>query len=122
MQYGTKQQQGMTFLGMVIVVAAIVFLVVIGMKMVPSYVEFFGVKKVLNHIASDPNFNEMSKKEIMERFDKGANVGYVSVVKGSDLVIERNNTGNVVTIDYQVVKPIAANVSVQMDFHASTEK
>ncbi len=122
MQIGVKKQQGMTFLGLVIVVAAIVFLAMIGMKMVPSYIEFFGVKKVLNHIASDPNFNEMSKKEIMERFDKGANIGYISVVKSSDLVIERGSTGNKITVDYQVVKPIVANVSVQMDFHASTEK
>lgn len=122
MQISVKKQQGMTFLGLVIVVAAIVFLAMIGMKMVPAYIEFMGVKKVLNHIASDPNFNEMGKKEIIERFDKGANVGYVTVVKGADLLIERGDTGNVVTVDYQVVKPIVANVSVQMDFHASTEK
>lgn len=122
MQISVKKQQGMTFLGLVIVVAAIVFLAMIGMKMVPAYIEFMGVKKVLNHIASDPNFNEMGKKEIIERFDKGANVGYVTVVKGADLLIERGDTGNVVTVDYQVIKPIVANVSVQMDFHASTEK
>ncbi len=123
MQNGIKgKQQGMTFIGLVIVVAAIIFLAMIGMKMVPAYIEFFGVKKVLNHIASEPNFNDMGKKEIMTMFDKGANVGYISVVKGSDLVIEKNEQGNVVIVDYQVVKPIIANVSVQMDFHASTEK
>ncbi len=117
-----SKQRGMTFIGLVVVVAAIVFLAIVGMKMVPAYIEFFGVKKVLKHIADEPDFNDMSKKEIMEKFDKGANIGYISVIKGSDLVIEKSERGNVVTADYQVVKPIAANVSVQMDFHASTEK
>lgn len=116
-----KQQQGMTFIGLVIVVGAIVFLAMIGMKMVPAYIEFMGVKKAITHIASEPNFNDMSKKEIAVMFDKAASATYVEVVKGSDLVIESGDAGKVVTVDYQVVKPIIANVSVQMDFHASSK-
>lgn len=122
MQSGIKRQQGMTFLGLVIVVAAIVFLAMVGMKMVPAYIEFMGVKKAITRIASEPNFNDMGKKEIMQAFDKAASATYVEVVKGSDLVIESGDAGKVITVDYQVVKPIAANVSVQMDFHASTAK
>ncbi|HQN65732.1 MAG TPA: DUF4845 domain-containing protein [Methylophilus sp.] len=123
MQIGVKdKQQGMTFIGLVIVVAAIVFFAMIGMKVVPAYIEFFSVKKVLQHMASEPNFNEMGKKEIMETFDKGANVGYVTVIKGSDLLIERGEAGNVVTADYQVTLPIVANASILLDFHASTQK
>ena len=122
MQNLMKKQQGMTFLGLVIVIAAVVFLAMIGMKMVPAYMEFMGVKRVLNHIASEPNFNDMGKKEIMDAFDKGANVGYITTVKGADLIVEKGTTGNIVSVDYQVVNPIVANVSVQMDFHASTAK
>lgn len=121
MQIGVKKQQGMTFLGLVIVVAAIVFLAMIGMKMVPAYIEFMGVKKAITRIAAEPDFNDMGKKEIMQAFDKAASATYVEVVKGSDLVIESGDAGKVITVDYQVVKPIIANVSVQMDFHASSK-
>ena len=117
-----NKQKGMTFIGLVLVIAAVIFLAVLGMKLAPAYIEFFGVKKIVNKIANEPNFNEMSKKEIVEEFDKGADIGYITVIKGSDLVIEKGESGNVVTAEYQVTLPIVANVSVLLDFNATTAK
>ncbi|MGB7816933.1 MAG: DUF4845 domain-containing protein [Methylotenera sp.] len=117
-----NKQKGMTFIGLVLVIAAVIFLAVLGMKMAPAYIEFFGVKKIVNKIANEPNFNEMSKKEIVEEFDKGADIGYITVIKGSDLVIEKGESGNVVTAEYQVTLPIVANVRVLLDFNATTAK
>lgn len=116
------KQQGMTFIGMVLVIAAVIFLAVIGMKVVPAYIEFFGVKKIINSIGSDSNFNSMSKQDIMTAFDKGADIGYVTVIKGSDLVIAKGDSGNVVSAEYQVTIPIVANASVLLDFKVSTAK
>jgi hypothetical protein len=64
----------------------------------------------------------MGKKEIMQAFDKAASATYVEVVKGSDLVVENSDSGKVLSVEYQVVKPIVANVSVVMDFHATSAK
>ncbi len=116
------KQQGMTFIGLVLVIAAVIFLAVIGMKVVPSYIEFFSVKKIIKSISSDPKFNEMSKQDIIKSFDKGADIGYVTVIKGSDLVIEKSSTGNIISATYQVVTPIVANASVLLDFNTSTAK
>lgn len=117
-----NKQQGMTFIGLVLVVAAVIFLAVIGMKVVPAYIEFFGVKKIIGSIGSDPKFNEMSKQDIMTAFDKGADIGYVKVIQGKDLVIAKGESGNVVSADYQVTVPIVANASVLLDFKTSTLK
>ena len=116
------KQRGMTFIGLVLVVAAVVFLAVLGMKVVPAYIEFFGVKKIINRIANEPNFNEMSNKEIIQAFDNSASVGYVSVIRGKELIIEKGQSGNVVTAEYQVTIPIVANASVLLDFSATTAK
>jgi hypothetical protein len=113
-----QKQNGMTFIGLVLVIAAIVCVAIVGIKVTPAYIEFFGVKKIIAKIGSESNFNEMSKKEIIEKFNHGAEIGYVKVIKGSDLIIE-NGT---VTAEYQVTIPIAANASVLLDFKASTEK
>ena len=117
-----NKQQGMTFIGLVLVLAAVIFLAVIGMKVVPAYIEFFGVKKIISSIGNDPKFNEMSKQDIMTAFDKGADIGYVSVIKGSDLVIAKGDTGNVVSATYQVTIPIVSNASVLLDFNTTTAK
>jgi len=120
-QNNIKKQRGATFLGMLIVGAMIVFVALIAMKMFPAYSEFFTVKKVMRAMKDEP-LGEMSKKEIMQSFDKRANVAYIESVKGSDLTVEKGTGGEtVLTVEYQIVKPIIGNVSVQMDFTASSD-
>ena len=119
---GKDKQTGMTFIGLVLVVAAVIFLATIGMKVVPAYIEFFGVKKALQHIGGDSAFETMSKKQIVTAFDKAASAGYITVIKGSDLIIEKGATGNVVRAEYQVTLPIVANASVLLDFSATSAK
>lgn len=117
-----NKQKGMTFIGLVLVIAAVVFIAVIGIKVTPAYLEFFSIKKIINKIGHEGNFPQMSKKEIIDEFDKGANISYVTVIQGSDLVIEKSDTGNLVKAEYQVVLPIVANASILLDFSASTAK
>lgn len=116
-----KTQGGATLLGMLIVGAMIAFVALIVMKMVPAYTEYFSVKQVLKAMKQEP-LNTMNKKEISSSFDRRASTAYVEVVRGSDLNIEKTAGGDtVVSVEYQVVKPVIANVSVLIDFSASSE-
>lgn len=117
-----NKQFGMTFIGLVLVIAAVVFIAVIGIKVTPAYLEFFSIKKIINKIGHEGNFAQMSKKEIVDEFNNGANISYVTVIKGSDLVMEKSDTGNLVKADYQVVIPIVANASILLDFSTTTAK
>ena len=56
----------MTFIGLVLVIAAVVFIAVIGIKVTPAYLEFFSNKKIINKIGHEGNFAQMSKKEITD--------------------------------------------------------
>jgi Domain of unknown function (DUF4845) len=116
------EQTGMTFIGMLLVIIALVCIALVGAKVTPAYIEFFGVKKIIAKIASESNFKEMNKKDIIKEFDHGADIGYVTVIKGSDLVIEKGEFGNIVSAEYQVTIPIVANASVLLDFNASSAK
>jgi Domain of unknown function (DUF4845) len=123
MQFKTEsKQRGITFIGLVLVIVAIVCIAIVGMKVTPAYIEFFSVKKIISRIGNEPNFNDMSKKEIQEEFTNGANIGYVTVINANDLVIEKRDAGNVVMAQYQVTIPIVANASILLDFNATTEK
>ena len=115
-----KKQKGATLLGMLIVAALLVFVAIVAMKIVPAYLEFMSVKKVLRAMNQEP-LNTMSSKEIKDAFSKKASMDYITVVNGSDLNIEKNENGGVaVSVDYQVVKPVMGNVSVLIDFSASS--
>lgn len=111
-----KNQKGGSFIGLVIVVAAIVFIGMIGLKVGPAYLEFINVKNALKRAANSADLT--SKKAVAEAFDKSASVDNITVVKGSDLVV---NNG-VVSVEYQVVIPIVANASALLDFNATSAK
>ena len=74
-----KKQTGITFLGFVIVAAFLLSIVMAGIIVVPDYIEYFGVKKIIQHIGSEPNFSDMTKTDIVTEFDKGAQAGYVTL-------------------------------------------
>ena len=122
----TKQlieQRGITFIGLIMVLAIVGFFAVIGIKMFPAYSEYSSVKNIIQSIGKSADFEGLSEAKIRDNFDRGATIGYVSVINGKDLVIENNGDGKkVVSVEYQVVKPVVANVSILMDFKASTDQ
>ncbi len=117
-----KNQRGMTFLGLVLMIAVGVFIAIIAMKLTPAYIEFAGVKKALQSIAKNPDFDTMGDKDIITSFNKAVDVGYIKVINGKDLAISKTDTGKEVSAEYQVLIPIVANISVLLDFKASTAK
>jgi hypothetical protein len=121
-QAALKKQRGMTFMGVVFTAAVIVFVAMLFMKLLPSYIEYKSVKQVIDKIAHEPDLANMSKQEIINEFDKGATVGYITVIKGSDLTIAKDAAGGqVVTAEYQVITPLVFNISALLDFKASTD-
>ncbi len=111
-----KSQKGGSFIGMLIVIAAIVFLGLLGLKVGPAYLEFMNVKSAIKRATNSADVT--SKKAIADAFDKSARVDNITVVKGSDLVV---NNG-VVSVEYQVVVPIMANASALLDFNVTSTK
>lgn len=119
-QSNIKSQKGATFLGMAIIAGILIFAAIIAMKMAPAYIEFMSVKKVL-HAMSQDSLSSMSKKEIKDSYTRRASIDDIASVTADDLVIEKDATGaTVVSTQYKVVKPLVGNVSVILDFSASS--
>jgi hypothetical protein len=120
-QSNTEKQKGMTFLGILIIVGLLVFIAIVGMKMMPAYIEFMAVKKVI-HAMGQEQLSEMSKKDIVNSFNKRSTIDDITSVVGKDLIVEKDGAGNiVVSVEYQVVKPIMGNVSALINFKASSD-
>jgi hypothetical protein len=102
-------QAGMTFIGLIIVIAAVICFAVVGMKVMPAYLEFMNVKNAIKKAASSADTS--SKKAVADAFSKSAAVDNITVV-----------TGNVISVDYQVLVPLVANASILLDFSATSAK
>ena len=117
-----KHQRGMTFISMMILIVLGVSITLLGVKLAPSYIEFFSVKKIMAAMANDPAFPGMSQKEIRDSFDRRATIDYVDTVNGKDLDLSKENGQNVASIEYSKKIPLVLNISACLDFEASTSK
>ena len=116
-----KKQTGATLMGMLFVGGLLVFVAMLGMKLFPAYQEYFSVKSIIRAMKQD-SLGSMSKGEIIASFDRRADIGYVKVITGKDLIIGKNASGETsVTAKYQVITPLVGNISALMDFETSTD-
>ena len=116
-----SQQRGLSMLGFLFVAMMLIFVAMLAMKLVPAYIEFFSVKKILNTMGQESDLKSKSNADIRNDFIKRANVSYVTVVKPEDLTIDRKNGGLVVSADYVFRSKLVGNVSIVVDFSASSD-
>lgn len=115
-----KTQQGATLTGMLFVAALVGSVLILAAKLVPSYVEFMAVKKVLNSMATSGDLKTMTPRELQDSFFKRADIDNIESVQPEDIVVSREGNASVITIEYAVKVPVVANVSAYLDFSASS--
>lgn len=114
-------QRGVSMIGFLFMAGVLIFIAMLAMKLVPAYIEFFSVKKILAAMGQDSETKTMSKADIRNSFAKRANVGYVTVVKPDDLSIDRSGGKLVISAEYEYRTPLVANISLVVDFKASSD-
>lgn len=115
------QQRGLSMLGFLFVAIMLVLVATFAMKLVPAYIEFFAVKKVLSVMGSDSELKTQSNAEIRNSFMKRAGIDNIKAVEPSDLVIDRRNGGLVISTEYAFREKLFGNVSIVVDFKASSD-
>lgn len=114
------KQRGVSMFGFMLVAIVVIIFAMLAMKLVPAYIEFFSVKKILNAMGQDSEIKSMSNADIRSSFAKRADVGYVTVVKPADLDIDRTGGNMVISTEYEYRTPLVANISLIVDFKASS--
>lgn len=114
------KQRGVSLFGFLLIAIVVILMAMLTMKLVPAYIEFFSVKKILNAMGQDSETKSMSNAEIRNSFAKRAEVGYVTVVKPDNLDIDRSGGNVVISTEYEYRTPLVANISLIVDFKASS--
>jgi uncharacterized protein DUF4845/pilin/secretion family protein with methylation motif len=117
-----RKQQGMTLIGFIISMAVAGVFIYVGMQLFPMYSEFFSVKKSLASLANEPGIAEESPEKIKDKFFKRMYINYSEEhVKPEHVKIVRRESGWMMTVDYEVRRPVIANLDVVGKFHAQQE-
>jgi len=116
-----SKQRGLTMFGFLFVAIVLVMIALLAMKLVPAYIEFFSVKKILATMGQESELRSKSNAEIRSDFSRRAGVGYVTVVKPEDITIDRRGGVPVISADYAFRTKLVGNVSLVVDFSASSD-
>ena len=113
-----RQERGLSLIGLVFILAVLGFVLVVGFKLLPSYIEYYSVKNVLASMVQSGETNG-AVAETKRAFDRRAGVADIHSVQAEDLNVVKEDGKAVVTASYSVKVPLFANVSACLDFSAS---
>jgi len=116
-----KQQHGISLIGMLLWGIVVVFAALLVMKLLPAYTEYFTIKKVLFDIGQDPEIKTMGNSAIRDKFNKRSLIDDIHSVKAGDLDITKEGGVTVVSVDYPFQTKLVGNISLLVDFHASSD-
>ena len=116
-----RKQGGMTLIGFIIVLALVGFFAYIAMKLVPMYSEYYSVKQALKGLQAEPGIANRDPGKIQDLFFRRLYISYAENVKPEHVKIERVDGGWTMSVDYEVRKPLMANLDVVGKFSTSEQ-
>lgn len=111
------KQHGVSLSGLIVVLAVIGAIAVLAMKVIPSVLEYRAIK---NAITSAKKAGD-SVRAIQASFDKNAGVNDIDAIRGSDLLISKDNGETEIAFAYEKRIPLVGNVSLLIDYSGTTD-
>jgi len=122
MHHGTlHKQKGVTLSGLLMWSVILFIIAILGMKLVPVYIEYAAIQKTLSAITNDPALKDALPREIRLAFSKRANIDNIDVIRGSDIKISNEKGRTILKADYSVTIPLFANISMLIDFNTTSD-
>lgn len=112
-----QRQHGLTFISLVFILGLIASFVLLGLKIVPIYLDHSKVTSSLAELEKTADIQEKSQAEIRDSLSKRFNINYVSDVTQDDITVTKQGSYLKVVIEYEVVRKIAGNLSVLVEFN-----
>ena len=116
-----RTQGGMTLIGFIIVLAVAGVFIYTGMKVIPMYSEYYAVTQALAGLSEEPEITQKSPAQIQDLFFRRLYISYAENVKPANVKIARKDAGYLMTVDYEVRKPLIANLDVVGKFNTEQE-
>jgi len=112
-----QRQRGVTAIGMIVIVALVVFFSLITIRLFPIYVEHFKVKSHLENLATEAATNKLTDGQIRSTLKKRFDIDDVENVRDENIFIEHpDRDTTIIAIEYEVRTPAFGNVDMVVSF------
>ena len=115
------RQGGLTMTGFLFTAIVAVAVVMIGFRMLPPYIEYFTVKKVMGRTLEETR-QPFSLYQFRRDFDLKASADYIDSVQGSDIQVNKEGNALIATASWTRTLHLVGNVSLLLEFEATATK
>jgi len=111
-----KHQHGMTFIGMLCILALAGVVVYAGVRLTPVYLNYMKIARTLESVASEVKGDNPEPAAIRSLIDRHFNIEDPSIVTVKDIEITKGEGGVEMHVVYDDTVPYVANVSLSVHF------
>lgn len=112
------KQQGISLVGLIVVLALLGLVFVLGMKIVPTFTEYNAVKTAIAKAKTSGS----TVAEIKSSFDKQASAVYIDSISSNDLEIVKDGDQFEISFAYDKKIPLVGPASLLIEYSGTTAK
>ena len=116
-----NRQRGLTAISWIFIIALAVFLGMIGLKLVPIYLENYSIQTLLRQLPEEPFIGEKGPAEIRKSLIARFKINSIYDFDPNNIKIQKGLRNYVVDVTYTVRKPVMGNVDMLVSFSDSVE-
>ncbi len=118
-----NRQRGLSFLGLIALVGMLGFAAVIGLKLIPVYMDSWKIDGIMTAVINEPGVNEQSRQEVINAMLKRLDIDAVEGVNYSNwkerLSVTKRKNNVTIDVNYEITTPLIGNLSLLAVFEKS---
>jgi hypothetical protein len=114
------RQHGMTFIGYLLLFGLLGMVVMVGLRLLPAYMEYFKVSSTLESVAEESNV-ETTTAQLRQAIAARFQVNGVNTINSRDIAIARSSGVLTLTAAYEYRTPMMGNVDAVVVFEKVVE-
>jgi hypothetical protein len=115
-QFMRQRQQGMTFIGLLCILALVGVVGYAGVRLVPVYLNYMNIVKTMETTASEFKGESADPGAIRTSLERHWEITTISAVDSKDIEITKDDSGISLHVVYDDSEPYVANVSLAVHF------
>lgn len=116
-----KKQQGLTLTKLLLVSAVVGVFALLGMKLVPEYIEYYKIQNNVVAIAQEANSgSNATVSDVRRAFERRAEIDHIRGFTAAELDVSKEGNQIVVSFEYERKVHLFKNISVLIDFEGSS--
>jgi hypothetical protein len=116
-----NKQRGLTMISWLVILVVLGFMVMIGIKITPVYLEHFAIKKSLQSLKDEPLISRKPVTEIRKLFFRRLDINSIRHLTKENVTIKRAGGVTSINVKYEERRPVMGNLSLVMTFDDSIE-